>query len=414
MKILYLIHRSWPYHGGSERYVLEHALASVRRGHEAVIATTDAWDMSAFVSRGKRRITPAGKIVHRGIEIIRFPVVNPPFQNLLRAFLRRIAPGGPDRFFYPNPFVPEMDKWLRQDHGFHLVHANAMPFLIHGGYRYSVENEVPLVVVPHANIGGPDKRITPIHYFRGDQKKIFRGADLMVAQNSFEASVYLEECRVSPEKIIVHGSGIDPGEWHSVSPEDALKALSIPAGVPIVLSVTAHCRDKGSFTLLDSAVRLWKEGLDFFLVMAGPVMDDFRQYLDGKSAELPDGKLIVPGYITEKVRKDIFAAAGVVAAPSRLDAFGIVLLDGWISGKPVIGCNAGGMPDLIRHGKDGFLVQFDDAADLAGRIKELLENSDLAETLGSAGREKTLSNHTWEKVTDRFFHELEKRGICTG
>ena len=408
-----MIHRSWPYHGGSERYVFEHALASVKRGHQAVIATTDAWDMSVFVSRRGKKL-PVGRILHQGVEIIRFPVVNPPFQNLLRAFMRRIAQGGPDRFFYPNPFVPSLDRWLRSDHGFDLVHANAMPFLIHGGYRHSVKFSVPLVVVPHANIGGYRERITPLHYFKGDQKKIFREADLLVAQNNFEASVYGEECRVSPKNIMVHGSGIDPDEWKNTSSDNALKALSIPPHVPIVLSVTAHCRDKGSFTLLDSAIQLWKEGLDFFLVLAGSVMDDFRQYMDEKSGEISDGKLIVPGYITEKIRKDLFTAASVVAAPSRLDAFGIVLLDGWISGTPVIGCNAGGMPDLIHHGKDGFLVEFDDSPDLARRIRELLENNRKADSMGSAGRENTLKNHTWENVTDRFFRELETRGICTG
>ncbi len=106
--------------------------------------------------------------------------------------------------------------------------------------------------------------------------------------------------------------------------------------------------------------------------MAGPVMEDFSNYLDSVSPEIPEGKLVITGYVSEELRKDLFAGASVLAAPSRLDAFGIVLLDGWISGTPVIGCNAGGMPDLIHSGRDGFLVEFGDREGLSLRIAELL------------------------------------------
>ncbi len=105
MKILHLIHRSWPYHGGAERYVLEHALAGNRWGHESVICTTNAWDMSYFVSRSGASIERREDIFH-GVKIKRFPVVHPPFQNVFRAVLRRLCECGADRYYYPNPFLP--------------------------------------------------------------------------------------------------------------------------------------------------------------------------------------------------------------------------------------------------------------------------------------------------------------------
>jgi glycosyltransferase involved in cell wall biosynthesis len=211
---------------------------------------------------------------------------------------------------------------------------------------------------------------------------------------------------------MIHGSGIDPGEWAEADAGCARAALSIPPGAQIVLSVTAHCRDKGSFTLLDSCMNLWEQGQDFILVMAGPVMEDFRKYLDGVSPGIPDGKLVVTGYVSEELRKDLFTAAAVLAAPSRLDAFGIVLLDGWISGTPVIGCNAGGMPDIIENGKDGCLVEFGDAVELSARISELLGDRPGSLEMARRGREKTLEKYTWKKVTGRFYRELEKRGLC--
>ncbi len=92
------------------------------------------------------------------------------------------------------------------------MHANAMPFLIHGGYRYARKHGVPLVTVPHANLGGPAGRIMPMEYFAGDQRRILRESALVVARR-LEASVYTDECHADPSRVMVHGSGIDPADW---------------------------------------------------------------------------------------------------------------------------------------------------------------------------------------------------------
>jgi glycosyltransferase involved in cell wall biosynthesis len=410
LKILHLIHRTWPYHGGAERYVWEHALAAKRWGYSSTIAATDAWDMAWLVSKSGRHIHP-GRFTHEGIEILRFPVAHPPFQNVLRAVFRRLGSGGPDRFFYPNPFIPRFDRWIEKAEGFDLVHANAMPFLIHGGYRYSTRKNVPLVTVPHANLGTADHRIQPLHYFAGDQPKILRNSALVVAQNRYELSVYTDEYKVSEKNTMVLGSGINPGDWENADGSLARRAFSIPGGKKIVLSVTSHCVDKGSTTLLDSSIDLWNTGVDFVLVLAGPVQEDFRLHLNARAADIPQDKLVVTGYISEEIRKHLFQAADVVAAPSRLDAFGIVLLDGWISGKPVIGCNAGGMPDIISHGEDGFIINFGDRKGLSQNIRTLIENEDLAGKMGGNGRRKTLEKYTWQKMTDRFYRRIQEMSL---
>lgn len=407
MKILHLVHRTWPYHGGAERYVWEHALAGERWGHSSTVVATDAWDMSWLVSRQGRHLQP-GTFFRKGVQIVRLPVSHPPCQNLFRAVFRRIRKGGPDRFFYPNPFIPAFDRWIRKDRGFHMVHANAMPFLIHGGYRYSKRRHVPLVSVPHANLGSRSHRIEPLHYFSGDQPLVLRKSSLVVAQNRFEASVYRDECGVKQEDILVLGSGINPVEWKEADSDIARRYFSIPLNRKIVLSVTAHSVDKGSCALLDSCIDLWKNQRDFVLVLAGPVLPDFRKHLDDRAEEVPQNNLVVTGYISEEIRKHLFMAASLVAAPSRLDAFGIVLLDGWISGKPVIGCNAGGMPDIITEGEDGFLVDFGDSCKLAERIDTLLENETMAIAMGEKGKKKTVLNYTWDRVTDRFYRSVQE------
>src|SRR3712207_8646872 len=72
-------------------------------------------------------------------------------------------------------------------------------------------------------------------------------------------------------------------------------------------------------------------------------------------------------------KRDLNAAGQVFCMPSRTDSFGIVYLEAWLNGVPVIGARAGGVPEIIDDGVDGYLVEFGDVAALANRIELLLD-----------------------------------------
>ncbi len=404
MKILHLIHRTWPYHGGAERYVIEHALAGKRWGHESVICSTDAWDMSWLVSRSGQHIQRRIDIWN-GIEIVRFPVVHPPLQNLFRALLRRISPCGQDRYFYPNPFLPSLHRWLSQDRGFEFIHANAMPLMLYEGWYHSRKTGSGLVVVPHANAGEKFRRVSALHYYDGCQKKIFLESNFVVAQSNFEKEIFTE-IGVPSERIHVSGSGIEPEEFAKSNPSAALERLGVKS--PVVLSLTAHCTDRGTEHIIEACRNLLKRERKFTLVLAGPFLEDAEENLSSEK-DLADEfgeNLVITGYIGKEDRIDLIAAADIVLLPSRLDCFGIVILEAWVSGKPVIGCWTGGMPNIIEDGENGFLVSWGDVATLTDRIGVLLKNPQLRDSMGGKGRKMVLSTRTWDAVTDRFYRRM--------
>ena len=119
-------------------------------------------------------------------------------------------------------------------------------------------------------------------------------------------------------------------------------------------------------------------------------------------------RLIITGYIKKEERADLISAADIVLLPSRLDCFGIVILEAWISRKPVIGCWSGAMPDIIRDGENGFLVSWGDTVTLMNRIEILLDNPDICRMMGETGRRDVLDRWTWEKITDRFYRRLSQ------
>jgi asparagine synthase (glutamine-hydrolysing) len=72
--------------------------------------------------------------------------------------------------------------------------------------------------------------------------------------------------------------------------------------------------------------------------------------------------------------------------PSKKEGFGIVFLEAMRSGKPCIGGNHGGTPDVIEHGKSGFLVEYGNIDELANQIRVLADDPALRQTMGERGR----------------------------
>jgi glycogen(starch) synthase len=106
----------------------------------------------------------------------------------------------------------------------------------------------------------------------------------------------------------------------------------------------------------------------------------------------------VLGLVNEQTKQNLLAACDLLALPSRVDTFGIVLLEAWLHGKPVIGAQSGGISDLVQPEETGLLVPFEDVTALAAAIRRLLTEPKLAARLGNAGRRKVLKHYTWDQT----------------
>jgi glycosyltransferase involved in cell wall biosynthesis len=219
-------------------------------------------------------------------------------------------------------------------------------------------------------------------------------SDCVFAQTQREAD-FLASRGVSASKIVLLGMGVTPSEITGGNAAWFRERYQIRG--PIVLFVGAVAYDKGAVDLVEAMKHLWATGVDATLVLAGLVRDQFAAYLAQQPAEVRE-RCLLPGVVIGGDKRDMFAAADVFAMPSRSDAFGIVYLEAWVCGLPVIGADAGGVPDVISDGTDGFLVPFRDTVALARRIKEMLENPQLARQMGERGKQKVLAHFTWDRV----------------
>jgi glycogen synthase len=398
VKVLHVCPRYWPCVGGSERYIQEVSERLVRAGHEVTVYTTDAYDLELFWRPNYCRI-PCTDEEHNGVRIRRFPVRHLPFHLPLTLGLSLVPLRMVDLLFHhPSPLVPDLLRARADD--FDVVHTSSLPYnsVVFAGYRLARRAGARLVTTPHVHIGEPGSNRASRIYLRPAQRWLLAQSDVLVLRTPREAA-YLSACGLPPERLRVIPNGINPAELTGGDGARFRARHGLVADEPIVFYLGMRAHDKGTPHLIEAMRRLWRRGVHARLVLAGASQPRFRRFWRRQPREVRERTLILDS-IAEADKRDLLAAGQVFAMPSRTDTFGIVYLEAWAYGVPVIGADAGGIPDVITHGEDGLIVPFGDVAALAASIGTLLAEPALRERLGARGREKTLSRWTWDAVFD--------------
>lgn len=138
--------------------------------------------------------------------------------------------------------------------------------------------------------------------------------------------------------------------------------------------------------------------LDLVIVGDGPE----RERLSARIAErgVGDRVRITGRWDPAAVAEAMEHSAGVVV-PSRVEAFGIVALEAWRSGAPLVMTNRGGGPTFVRDEIDGLLVDPEDAPALGRALRRVASDEDLRTRLIAAGHQR-VTEFTWAAVAGAY------------
>ncbi|KAL9182457.1 hypothetical protein ACHAXT_013109 [Thalassiosira profunda] len=126
------------------------------------------------------------------------------------------------------------------------------------------------------------------------------------------------------------------------------------------------------------------------IVGTGPQEDELQEYFKGTNT-------VFTGQLSGDELSSAFASADAFMMPSDSETLGFVVLESMASGVPVVGCAAGGIPDLIRDRDTGFLVQPGDIEGYLGCVKKLMDAKFRAE-MGVRARTEA-EKWGWEAAT---------------
>ena len=418
MHFLHVVQLYYPVNTGAGRYFAEVGERLAREGHRVTVLATDAYDLEYLWNPARRRVA-APEEVHGGVRIVRLPVRRAPGPPIVYPILRRLMvelsrlPRTEPllrRLALVTPRLPAMRRFFAAGERFDLVHAGniTLDFAILPALDFARRAGAPFVCTPFVHLGEPGDGSLSRYYLMRHQVDLLRRSDRVIAMTSLEADA-LAARGVPPERMRAIGVGVDPRE---VAGGDGarFRAQHTVAG-PLVLYVGALARDKGAIHTIEAMRRLWEAGSDATLALIGAPLAHFTEFYERLPAAAKARIRLLP-YAPDEVKRDALAAADVFAMPSRTDSFGIVYLEAWCYGVPVVGARAGGVPGVIADGQDGLLAPYGDTAAIAGAVGRLLADRELARRLGAAGRAKVLRELTWDRIYSQVrqvYEELTER-----
>lgn len=271
-------------------------------------------------------------------------------------------------------------------HGVGLVHARsrAPAWSAHAAARRA---RIPFVTTFHGLYGS-----------KGILKRRYNGimarGDRVIAVSHFVADHVRRVYRVDASRIRVIPRGVDlPSFDPDAVASDRVAALRRAWDVPddrrILLLPGRLTEWKGQMALLTAAARLARE--DVRIVLAGPAAKrgDFRRRLAEKADALGLGPALrIPGDIHDMAAA--YAAADVVVnASTSPEAFGRVMAEALAMRRPVVAFDHGAAPEILEHGRTGWLVPPGDIPALAGAIAGALDlDPSHRRMMGEAGRRR--------------------------
>lgn len=193
--------------------------------------------------------------------------------------------------------------------------------------------------------------------------------------------------------VLIRGSGVKVSEY-SVTPE--------PFNTPVVVTFAARLlRDKGVNEYVEAARSLKARGCKAIFQLVGDLDPANKTSITPEELNVlrTGDDVVVMGY-REDIAK-VFAASNLVVLPSYREGLPKILIEAAACGRAVVTTNVPGCRDAITPNVTGLLVPVRDAVALAAAMETLINDSELRQRMGKAGRELAENAFTIEKVVEQ-------------
>ena len=201
-------------------------------------------------------------------------------------------------------------------------------------------------------------------------------------------------------KVSVVYNGVNVHNYDGwIEPAEVKRRYSIGPVDPTVLFVGRIVYQKGPDLLIEAIPSILKYYPRTKFIFAGD--GDMRKAMDGRTQQLGVAHATrFIGFQANGVLVDLYRACDVVCVPSRNEPFGIVILEAWSAGKPVVSTKNGGPEEFVWHNVNGLKVHANPDS-IAWGLGTLFTNFEWGRWMGGNGRIAAQTAFTWDSVAEQ-------------
>ena len=416
MKILYVVQAYAPSLGGVQWLVQQLAEQMAAKYSDSVtVFTTTAYSCQLFTDVHQPKL-PVGVTKLNDVTVRRFPVFNR--LTWLRLNAARIGyklrlPGQDWlRGLYFGPLVPKLARAVAAS-GADVIVASSFPMQhMYAALRGGQQANIPVIFIGTVHPTDPWGYDLPRMY------RAIRAAQGYVALSAYERE-YLMAHGIPEAHICTIGAGVDASAFDNEAMRAAAAAWRARLGwgdAPVVAMIGRQTAYKRADVVLAAMRQVWARIPAAHLLIAG-ARTDYTMWLEKEIAALPPAQraqVTLLADFDEADKPALYAACDVLVQPSERESFGIVFLEAWAAGKPVIGPRSGAAPTVITENRDGLLAVYGDVDDWARALRHLLGDPALRIQMGLRGREKVYAQYSWDVVVQRFREFYSEKMVCCG
>jgi starch synthase len=236
------------------------------------------------------------------------------------------------------------------------------------------------------------------------ERTAIEAADAVVAvSEGMRRDVLRAYPSVDPGHVRVVHNGIDTSQYAPDRATDVIERLGISLDRPSVTFVGRITRQKGLPYLLRAARDLPPDAQVVLLAGAPDTPEiaaEVAALADALSAER-QGVIWVRDMLPKAEVIQVLTHSTVFVCPSIYEPMGIVNLEAMACETAVVASRVGGIPEVVAEGETGLPVEPGNAAELAARVNELLDDPELAARFGKAGRKRAVEHFSWRAIAER-------------
>ena len=309
----------------------------------------------------------------------------------VRAMLRT-----PSRFFAAAALAVKMSRNSDRPLPYHLIYVaeacRILEWLVGFGsvrlHAHFGTNSAEVAMLVRAlggppysfTVHGPDEFLRPI----GLDEKVRRSAFVVAISNFGRSQLFLRSRHADWPKVKIVHCGLEKSFYEDASPT---------RGPPRLICVGRLCEAKGQLLLIEAAALLADKGIAFELVLVGdgPMRQEIEDLVQKSGL---GARVRITGWISSsEVREEILAARALVL-PSFAEGLPVVIMEAMALRRPVLSTYVAGIPELVRHGQEGWLVPAGAVRELAEAMEACLASSiDDLRRLGDAAQSRALVRH---------------------